>query len=307
MADVYELVIVGGGPGGLTAGLYAARGKLKVALLERAMAGGQIVNADTVENYPGFPQGISGMELGERMLEQANHHGLEVTIAEATGVELQGKLKVVKTSRQTYTTRSIIIAAGSEHRKLGAPGENELRGKGISYCATCDGPLFREQRVAVVGGGDVALTDALFLARFASKVSVIHRRHELRATPILQERAFADPRIEFIWDTVVEAAEGSSQVEQLRLRRADTGEKSALKVDGVFVAIGLDPNTHFLEGKVPLSPTGEVIANQSMETDVPGVFAVGDVRHNSPRQAVAAAGDGATATLSVLKYLRESK
>lgn len=308
MAEIYELVIVGGGPGGLTAGIYAARGKLKVALLERLpMLGGQIVNADRVENYPGFPEGISGMELGERMLDQANRMGLEVVNAEATGVELQGKLKVVKTSRESYTTKSLIIAAGSEHRKLGAPGEDKLKGRGVSYCATCDGPLFKEQRVAVVGGGDVALTDALFVARFASKVFVVHRRRELRAAAILQERAFADPKIEFVWDSTVEEVLGDGQVEQLRLRRVDTGEKSALKVDAVFVAIGLEPNSHFLEGKAPLSPAGEVIVNELMETNIPGVLAVGDIRHNSPRQAVAAAGDGATAALSVLKYLRETR
>lgn len=307
MAEIYDVAIIGGGPGGLTAGMYVARGRLKAVLLERGLPGGQIVNAERVENYPGFPQGISGMELGERMLEQATRHGLEVVNAEATGAELQGKAKVVKTSRQSYAAKSLIIAAGSEHRRLGVPGEKELSGRGISYCATCDAPFFQEQRVAVVGGGDVALTDALFLSRFASKVMVIHRRRELRASAILQERAFTEPKIEFIWDTVVEAVLGNGQVEQLQLRRLDTREKSALKVEGVFVAIGLEPNTHFLEGKMPLSPAGQIVANELMETGLPGVLAVGDIRHNSPRQAIAAAGDGATASLSVIRYLRELK
>lgn len=305
VAEVYDVVIIGGGPGGLTAGLYAARGKLKSVLLERGIAGGQIVNAERVENYPGFPEGISGMDLGERMLEQASRYGLNVVYAEATGVELKGKIKVVNTSRESFTTRSIIIAAGSEHRKLGVPGEKKLLGKGVSYCATCDAPFFREQRVAVIGGGDVALTDALFLSRFASRVIVIHRRRELRATAILQERASAERNIEFLWDTVVEAVEGNTQVQQLQLRRVDTKEKSALAVDGVFVAIGLEPNTHFLEGKIPLSPANQVIVNGLMETEIPGVLAVGDVRQNSPRQAVAAAGDGANAAVSVVRYLRE--
>ena len=305
VAEVYDVAIIGGGPGGLTAGLYVARGKLKSVLLERGIAGGQIVNAERVENYPGFPEGISGMELGERMLEQASRYGLNIVYAEATGVELKGKIKVVNTSRESFITKSIIIAAGSEHRKLGVPGEKELLGKGISYCATCDAPFFREQRVAVVGGGDVALTDALFLSRFASRVIIIHRRRELRATAILQERASAERNIEFLWDTVVEAVEGNTQVQQLQLRRVDTKEKSTLAVDGVFVAIGLEPNTHFLEGKIPLSPTNQVIVNGLMETEIPGVLAVGDVRQDSPRQAIAAAGDGASAAVSVVRYLRE--
>ncbi|MBF8304491.1 MAG: Thioredoxin reductase [Dehalococcoidia bacterium] len=305
MAEVYDVAIIGGGPGGLTAGLYAARGKLKAVLLERGLAGGQIVNAERVENYPGFPEGISGMELGERMLAQASKYGLDIAYAEATGVELKGKIKTVHTSRQSYTTKSIIIAAGSEHRKLGVPGEKDLLGKGVSYCATCDAPFFRDQRVAVIGGGDVALTDALFLSRFASRVIIIHRRRELRAAGILQERASAERNIEFLWDTVVEAVEGNGQVQKLRLRRVDTKEKSTLAVDGVFVAIGLEPNTHFLEGKIPLSPTNQVIVNGLMETEIPGVLAVGDIRENSPRQAVAAAGDGSNAAISVVRYLRE--
>ncbi|MBF8266046.1 MAG: trxB, partial [Dehalococcoidia bacterium] len=274
-------------------------------LLERGLAGGQIVNAERVENYPGFPEGISGMELGERMLAQASKYGLDIAYAEATGVELKGKIKTVHTSRQSYTTKSIIIAAGSEHRKLGVPGEKDLLGKGVSYCATCDAPFFRDQRVAVIGGGDVALTDALFLSRFASRVIIIHRRRELRAAGILQERASAERNIEFLWDTVVEAVEGNGQVQKLRLRRVDTKEKSTLAVDGVFVAIGLEPNTHFLEGKIPLSPTNQVIVNGLMETEIPGVLAVGDIRENSPRQAVAAAGDGSNAAISVVRYLRE--
>ncbi|MDO8636042.1 MAG: thioredoxin-disulfide reductase, partial [Dehalococcoidia bacterium] len=301
MTEVYDVAIIGGGPGGLTAGLYAARGKLKSVLLERGLAGGQIVNAERVENYPGFPEGISGMELGERMLAQASKYGLDIAYAEATGVELKGKIKTVHTSRQSYTTKSIIIAAGSEHRKLGVPGEKDLLGRGVSYCATCDAPFFREQRVAVVGGGDVALTDALFLSRFASRVIIIHRRRELRATGILQERASAERNIEFLWDTMVEAVEGNGQVQKLLLRRVDTKEKSTLAVDGVFVAIGLEPNTHFLEGKIPLSPANQVIVNGLMETEIPGVLAVGDIRQNSPRQAVTAAGDGANAAISVVR------
>ena len=305
MVEIYDVAIVGGGPGGLTAGLYAARGKLKAVLLEKGLAGGQIMNAEKVENYPGFPEGISGMELGERMLEQASRHGLEIVYTEATSVEFKDKIKVVNTTLQSYAAKSLIIAAGSEHRKLGVPGEKELLGKGISYCATCDAPFFREQRVAVVGGGDVALTDALFLSRFASRVVVIHRRRELRASAILQERAFAERNIEFLWDTVVEAVVGNGQVQQLQLRRVDTGEKSALAIDGVFVAIGLEANTHFLKGTIPLSPTNQVLVNGLMETEKPGVLAVGDIRQNSPRQAIAAAGDGATAAISVVRYLRE--
>jgi thioredoxin reductase (NADPH) len=303
MSDSHELIIIGGGPAGLTAGLYATRARLNTLLIDKGMPGGQIVNAEMVENYPGFPEGIPGMELASLMEQQAMKHGLEVTMAEVTGVEIGGADRVVQTSEGTYRAPALIIASGSEHGKLGVPGEEELRGKGVSYCATCDGAFFRDQEVAVVGGGNVALNDALFLTRFASKVIVIHRRDELRATKILQERAFAQPKIEFLWDTVLRSIEGEGQVKQLRLMNVKTEQESALEVSGVFMAVGLRPNTDYLEGALALTPEGFILVDSRMETSMPGVYAAGDIRAGSPRQVSSAVGDGATAAISAEGYL----
>ena len=306
MGNSYELVIVGGGPAGLAAGIYASRARLNTLLIEKGLPGGQIVNAQMVENYPGFPDGISGAELGSFMEQQAVKHGLEIIMAEVDGIEVQGGVKKLKTNEGEYNAKAVIIAGGCEHAHLGVPGEVELRGKGISYCATCDGAFFREKVVAVVGGGDVALNDALFLTRFASKVIVIHRRDQLRATKILQERAFAQGGIEFVWDTVVESINGNGHVEELMLKNVKTGEKSSLETNGVFIAVGLRPNTNYLQNLVDLSPEGFIIVNEQMETSVSGVFAVGDIRVGSPRQVICAAGDGATAAIFAEKYLASS-
>ena len=303
MDNPYQLIIIGGGPAGLSAGLYAARSRLHTLLIERAIPGGQIMNAELVENYPGFPQGISGAELGSLMEQQARKYGLEITMADVEGVELRGDERIVNTSEGQYGARALIIAGGSEHSKLGVPGEEELRGRGVSYCATCDGALFSDQVVSVVGGGNVALNDALFLTRFASKVIVIHRRDQLRATKILQERAFAQPKIEFLLDTVVESIEGDSQVRELRSRNVKTKEESRLEVSGVFIAVGLRPNTGYLGGLLALSPEGLILVNDQMETGVPGVFAAGDIRSGSARQISSAVGDGATAAISAERFL----
>jgi len=299
----YQLIIVGGGPAGLSAGLHAARSRLHTLLIERVIPGGQMMNAEVVENYPGFPQGISGAELGSLMEQQARKYGLEITMADVEGVELGGEEKIVNTSEGQYRAKALIIAGGSEHSKLGVPGEEELRGRGVSYCATCDGALFNGQVVSVVGGGNVALNDALFLTRFASKVIVIHRRDQLRAAKILQERAFAKPELEFLWDTVVESIEGDSQVRELRLRNVKTKEESRLEVSGVFVAVGLRPNTGYLGGLLALSPEDFILVNDQMETGVPGVFAAGDIRAGSARQITSAVGDGATAAISAERFL----
>ena len=304
MAEPYDVVIIGGGPAGLTAGLYASRSRLKTLLLERGLFGGQIVNATKVENFPGFPQGISGTDLGELMNHQASAFGLETRLAEVTGVELGGEIREVLTDHGSFQARALIIASGSEHRKLSVPGEERLLGRGVSYCATCDAPFFQGKEVAVVGGGDVAITDALYLARFASRIYGVHRRRELRAVALLRERALAEPRLSFLWDSVVEEVLGGEEVEGLRLRDTRTGQSSRLEVQGVFVAIGQEPNTAFLKGKLQLTPTGHIPTNGRMETDLPGVFAAGDVRQDSYRQAITAAGDGATATLSALAFLR---
>ncbi|HEX77263.1 MAG TPA: thioredoxin-disulfide reductase [Dehalococcoidia bacterium] len=298
----YQVVIIGGGPAGLSAGLYASRSGLKCLLLERGMFGGQIVNARRVENYPGFPEGIPGWELGSLMHQQATRYGLESITAEVMALSAGPPYRVF-TSQGTFEAQTIIIAAGSEPRKLGIPGEDRLLGHGVSYCATCDGFFFRDQEVAVVGGGDTALTDALELAQHARRVYVIHRRDQLRASQVLQERAFAQPKLEFIWDTVVEEIGGEELVSQLRLRHLKTGQLSTLKVSGIFVAIGLKPNGQRFATAVALNETGHIVTDELMATSAPGIFAAGDIRRNSARQAITAAGDGATAAISAFKYL----
>lgn len=304
MDERYELIIIGGGPAGLTAGLYASRARLSTLLIEKGIMGGQITNAELVENYPGFPQGISGFELGQLMHQQATKYGLETFIAEVSGVEFAEAIKVIHTSEGTYQAKAVIIAGGSEHGKLGIPGEERLLGKGVSYCATCDGALFRDQRVAVLGGGDAAITEALFLTRFASKVMVIHRRDQLRASKILQEKAFASPKIDFFWDTVVEEIIGDGEVRELRLRNVKNGKRFTLAASGVFIYVGLKPNTDYLKDILPLDEAGHILVNPLMETKIPGVFAAGDICHNSARQAITAAGSGATAALSAERFIR---
>ncbi|MBM3131939.1 MAG: thioredoxin-disulfide reductase [Chloroflexi bacterium] len=299
------MIIVGGGPAGLTAGIYATRAGLKTVLLEKVSPGGQIINSEWVENYPGFPNGISGFELGQLMEQQAVKHGLAIEFVEATGIELQGNARAVKTSSGDFVADAVIIAGGAEHARLGIPGEEKMVGKGLSYCATCDGPFFRGKIVAVIGGGDVALTDALYLSRLASKISVIHRRSELRASKVLQARAFAEPKIEFIWETVVDAIEGDGNVRGLRLRNVKTQATSDLKLDGVFMAVGTKPNTGYLGAILKLAPDGSIPVNAQMETEVPGIFAAGDIRQGSIRQVVAAAGDGAVAAMAAERFLTQ--
>lgn len=299
----YEVVIIGGGPAGLTAGLYTSRAGLKSLIIERGMFGGQIVNASLVENYPGFPEGISGADLGSLMHQQATKYGLETVTAEVTGVKLGKPCKIV-TTESSFEANAIIIAAGSEYHKLGVPGEETLLGHGVSYCATCDGFFFRGREVAVVGGGDAAITDALELAQHASKVYVIHRRDQLRAGQVLQKRALAEPKIEFIWDTVVDEIEGEKLVKSLRLRNVKNKQLSTLEVAGVFVAVGLKPNSQPFADVVKLSEKGHIVTDELMATSAKGIFAAGDIRGNSARQIASAVGDGATAALSAFSYLR---
>jgi thioredoxin reductase (NADPH) len=300
----YEVVIIGGGPAGLTAGLYTSRAGLKSLLMERGIVGGQIINATLVENYPGFPQGIAGMELGSLMHQQAVKYGLEVRAAEATGIS-QGQPYTVSTTEGDFETIAIVIAAGSEYRKLRVAGEERLAGHGLSYCATCDGFLFRDREVAVVGGGDTAITDALELSRHAKKVYVIHRRDQLRAGQLLQRRAFAEPKLEFIWSTVVEELVGDKMLEGLKLRNVKTGQQSILKLDGVFVAVGLMPNSRSFFSILDLDEEGYIITDETMAASSPGIFAAGDIRRNSPRQVSAAVGDGATAAIAAFRYVQE--
>jgi len=299
----YQVVIIGGGPAGLTAGLYCARSKFNGLLIEQGIIGGQITNAERVENYPGFPKGISGIELGQLIHEQAISYGLETLLAEVTKVVPVQKHNLVSTSEGDFVAESVIIASGSQFRKLGVPGEDKFVGKGISYCATCDGPLFRAKTVAVIGGGDSAVTEALYLSKFASSVKVIHRRSQLRASKIFQERAKAQPKIGFIWDTVVTQIEGDGVVKQLTLKNTKNDRISILELAGIFVAIGSKPNSTQWRGLLPLDEEGYIVTNELMETKIPGIFAAGDVRHNSARQAITAAGDGATAAISAAKFL----
>ncbi len=299
----YDVVIIGGGPAGLAAGLYTSRARLSSLMIEKGLTGGLIVNTGMVENYPGFPDGIGGCDLAELMSRQAGKYGLETLTAEVTSVELAEGRKIVSTTEGEVTARALIVAGGSERKKLGVPGEGEFTGRGVSYCAICDGSFFKDKVVAVVGGGNTAINEALDLTRFAARIIVIHRRQELRATRILQERAFAEPKIEFQWDSVVESVEGEETVTNLRLHSVKSGEKSVLGVSGVFVALGFTPNTGYLKGVVSLDEGGAVMTNEKMETGVPGIFAAGDIRSNSVRQVIAASGDGATAAIYAEKYL----
>ena len=305
MNKEYEIVIIGGGPAGLSAGLYTSRARLSTLLIERGLVGGLITETELVENYPGFPEGISGLELGELMHQQATKYGLETLLAEVTGLELQQGQKIIKTTEGNFTAKAVIIASGSERLKLGVPGEKEFTGKGVSYCATCDAAFFREMPVAVAGGGDVGITEALHLAKFASKVTVIELLPKLGASRILQERAAAEPKIEFRLNTRVEEIKGEEVVKRLKLRQVITGEKATLDVAAIFVSIGIKPNTDYLKGILSLDATGTIITNDKLETNIPGIFAAGDIRHNSVRQAIAAAGDGATAAIYAEKFITE--
>ncbi|MDY6907685.1 MAG: thioredoxin-disulfide reductase [Chloroflexota bacterium] len=303
MEPSYDVVVIGGGPAGLTAGLYLARARVPSLLVERGIVGGQITNAERVENYPGFPDGISGFDLGMLMHQQATAFSLETVFAEVTAVELDGEAKVVKTTEGDVRARAIIVASGAAARRLGVPGEERLTGRGVSYCATCDGPLFSGQVLAVVGGGDSAVEEALVLTRFASRVTIIHRRDQLRASRVLQERAFAEPRLEFMWDTVVEEIAGTDRVERIRVRNVKSGERGEVEVAAIFIYVGISPTTEYLKGLLALDEQGSIPTDASLETEVAGIFAAGDIRQGSPRQVITAAGDGATAALSAERYL----
>jgi thioredoxin reductase (NADPH) len=301
--EEYDLIIIGGGPGGLTAGIYATRAGLDTVMLERLMPGGQVVTTDIVENYPGFPQGISGPELMQLIEEQARRFGLEVLLGEAKSIELASSQKILRTTEDSYPAKAVIVATGAEARKLNVPGEDKFTGRGVSYCATCDGAFFRDKEVLVVGGGDTAIEEALFLTRFASKVTVIHRRDELRAVKILQDRAFADKKVDFLWSTVVDEISGDGQVEGAIVRSVKTGERSSVKAEGVFIYVGSKPNSDFIADSVERDENGYIITDENMQTSTPGIYAVGDVRHKSLRQIVTAVGEGATAAMAALKYI----
>ena len=305
METKFDIVIIGGGPAGLTAGIYTSRDRLKTLLIERAFFGGLIATAEMVENFPGFPDGISGFELGQNLYKQAVKFGLNTLNADVTGTELKEKEKIIMTSEGNLYARAVIIAGGSERAKLNVPGESEFTGKGVSYCAVCDAAFFRDLPVAVIGGGNAAVSEALHLTKFAKKVIIIHRRDNLRATRVVQDKAFAETKISFLWNSVVEAIEGTDSVKSLKLADVKTGKKSTLEVSGVFISTGLKPNTEFVKGVLTLDETGHIITNDLMETEIPGVFAAGDCRHNSGMQSITAAGEGAAAAMNAGKYLME--
>jgi thioredoxin reductase (NADPH) len=298
-----DLVIIGAGPAGLTAGLYAARASLRTVLLERLVPGGQILTTDWVENYPGFPDGISGFELVDRMKRQAEKFGLKIASHEVTGLELTAEKKVVITPNENLETRALILACGATPQKLGIPGEELLTGKGVSYCATCDGPFFRDEEVAVIGGGDTALEEAIFLTRFAKKVFLVHRRDKLRGIQLLQDRAMAEKKIEILWDTIPKQILGEMQVEGLALENVKSKKTTELDVKGIFVFIGYLPNNELVKDSLELDDWGFVKTNNDMETSVPGVFAAGDIRSKLLRQVSTAVGEGALATFAAERYL----
>jgi len=303
----YDVVIVGGGPGGLTAGLYCARGALKTLLVERLLPGGQAATTHWIDNYPGFPEGISGPQLTMAMKEQAERFGLEIVTDDIVDLETGKEDMAVIGKDGRYTCHAVIVASGATVAQLGVPGEDILRGKGVSYCATCDGAFFRDEDLVVIGGGDAAVEEGLFLTKFARTVRIIHRRDRLRAARVIQERAFSNEKISFVWDSVVEEILGEQSVEGVRVKNVKTGEKTEVKCAGVFVYVGNVPNSQFLKGKVEMDGKGFILTDDRMETSQKGVFACGDVRKKVLRQVVTACGEGAAASFSAQQFVEEKK
>lgn len=301
---MYDIIIIGSGPAGLSAAIYAQRACLDTIVIEKnGISGGQVLNTWEVDNYPGFP-GVTGFELSRQFREHADKLGARVVQDEVVQVELSGNVKKVVCEEETYEARCVILASGAHHRTLEVPGEEELRGAGVSYCATCDGAFFRGRTVAVVGGGDAALEDAIFLARMCEKVYIVHRRDKLRGAKRLQERLQALENIEFVWNSETVAIEGNAQVEALRLRQTKIGEERRLDVDGVFIAVGIAPESELYAGQLELDEQGYIRADESGQTSVPGVFAAGDVRTKALHQILTAASDGANCVASAERYLQ---
>jgi thioredoxin reductase (NADPH) len=303
----YEVIIIGGGPAGLTAGLYTSRSRLNTLLIETGLFGGQITTTELIENYPGFPNGINGSELGQLMEEQAKRFGLNMLNEEALEVKQEGDLKIVRTYESEYAAEALVIASGTAYRKLGVPGEEAFIGKGVSFCATCDGAFFKDSKIVVVGGGDSALTEALFLTRFAKEVTIVHRRDALRATKIYQERATANPKIKFMWNSVVQEVKGDNMVRSIMVKNVKTQEVTEHQTEGVFLFVGISPRTQFLKGLVDMDEGGYILTNESCETSVKGIAAAGDCRKKLLRQVTTAVGDGATAAFAVEQYLERKE
>jgi thioredoxin reductase (NADPH) len=306
MAD-YDIVILGSGPAGLTAAIYAARALVKTLVIGGTVSGGQLMLTSDVENFPGFASGIQGPDLMMEMRKQAEHFGAEVIDENVESVDFKQKPKRIVFGNRSVTASAVIIATGSSAKWLGVPSEQKLRGRGVSSCATCDGYFFRNKRVAVVGGGDTAVEEALFLTKYATEVVVIHRRDKLRASKIMQRRAFSNPKIRFLWDSVVDDVLGQNKVEGLKIRNLKTGELSMLSCDGVFVAIGFQPNTAVFQGQIELDEMGYIVVRNNTESNADGVFVAGDVHDYKYRQAITAAGEGCKAASDALSYLDTQK
>ena len=301
---MYDTIIIGAGPAGMTAALYAARSNLKVALIEGGLPGGQMNNTSDIENYPGYAN-ISGPELAENMFEPLENLGVEHLYGFVKNIENHGDVKKVITDDQEFETRTVIVATGSKHRLLGVPGEEELNSRGVSYCAVCDGAFFRDQDLLVVGGGDSAVEEAIFLTQFAKSVTIVHRRDELRAQKVLQDRAFANEKIKFIWDSVVKEIKGENRVESVEIENVKTGQVTEQAFGGVFIYVGLDPVSDFVQELQIRDQAGWIVTDDHMKTSVAGVFAVGDVRQKDLRQVTTAVGDGAIAGQEAYKYIIE--
>ncbi|MEO0093217.1 MAG: thioredoxin-disulfide reductase [candidate division WOR-3 bacterium] len=300
---MYDVIVIGGGPAGLTAGIYCARAMLKTLLLEKETLGGQAAKTPIIENYPGFPEGIEGVNLIERMVEQTKKFGVEIAIEVVEKIILSNGDKIIRTDKKEYQTKAVIIATGSRYKELGVPGEKELVGRGVSYCAICDGPLFRNRIVGVVGGGDSALTEAIYLSKIAQKVYLIHRRDQFRAARSIQEKISTINNIETILNKLVKSIKGEKRLESIIIVDKNSNQESELKLNGLFIYVGFLPNTDFIKGLINLDETGYVITDENLETNISGVFAAGDVRKKTLRQIATAVGDGAMAAIMAERYL----
>lgn len=302
---LYDLIIIGGGPAGLTAAIYAGRAALRTLVLAGPLPGGQVANTDLVENFPGFPEGISGIELARRFQRQAERFGAKVVMESVTGVDFSSAPFTVQTYSRTYRCKTVIVATGAVPRRLGVPGEDKFYGRGVSTCATCDGFFYRGKKVVVVGGGDSAVDEGIVLTKFADEVIIVHRRDQLRATKIYQERAFANPKMRFVWDSVVEEILGEQTVTGVRVRNVKTGETAVTEADGVFVYIGMEPETEMFAGQLDLDEWGYIVSDGHQHTSRPGVFVAGDVQDYRYRQVVVAASSGAIAAMEAEQFLSE--
>ena len=302
---IYDVAIIGAGPAGLSAGLYAARAKLSTVIVEKMFPGGQAAITYRIENYPGFAEGVGGADLADAIKTQAESFGAEFLNGDVEKIEKKDDKFIIYMKGESLEAKSVILATGAQPRKVGVKGEKEFTGKGVSYCATCDGAFYSNKPIVIVGGGDTAIEEALYLTRFAGSIYVIHRRDELRATKILQERAFNNDKIKFIWDSVLHEIEGKDTVEEVVVKNVKTGKLSSVSVDGVFIAIGYTPNTDFVKDLVQLDEQGYIVTDEHMKTQVPGLFAAGDIRKKSLRQVVTAVADGAIAAVEAGKFIEE--